>query len=772
MPKLENLPPEDVIRRGREIKTLLLNALNSGEKIERSIVDELRDILEYHNYRYYVLDDPIIEDWEYDELMKVLMDVEKRWPDLDDPNSPTKRVGAPPRSSLPTVRHEVPMLSLDNAFTIQDLYDFDRRVKQFLGLPEDAKVDYVCEHKLDGLAISLLYENGELVRAATRGDGYEGEDVTPNVRTIRTIPLRLLLDNPPEVVEVRGEAFMRYRDFEELNKRQQQMGAKTFANPRNAAAGSIRQLDPSITAQRKLDFYPYAFGLLRGISFDTHWDFLQWLGRVGFKLNPNNKLCRGIDDVVDYVNYWVEHRSELDYPADGVVVKVNRIDWQEKLGYKARSPRWAIAFKFPAEEKETVVKDIIVSVGRTGILTPVAILEPVFLDGAWVTRASLHNEDEVKRLDVRIGDTVVVHRAGQVIPEIVRVVKEKRPKDARPWKMPERCPVCGAPVVREGAYHRCTGFRCPAQVKGRIKHFASRAGMDIEGLGEKLIEALTERGLVSDVGDIYYLTLPQLLTIERVGEKTARKLLSNIEKSKRRPLHKLLFALGIPHVGERNAQLIADEFKSLKELGAAIREEDVSTLPSECASEIRRRFHSWFEVLANPEDVPEGCRDKALAIARKRIEEVKSRLRGIPGIGEETITAIERTFSQKDTWLVLDKLERAGVMLEEKEEELEEKPLAGKTFVFTGALRSMSRREASDLIRSLGGTVANSVSRKVDYVVVGENPGSKYDKAKALGLKMLTEDEFLELIGPYLKDGGNGGENGEDESPIQPLPFD
>lgn len=772
MPKLDNVPPEKIVRRGREIKDALVKALASNDKPSRSLVDELRDILEYHNYRYYVLDDPVIEDWEYDELLKLLMEVEGRWPDLDDPNSPTKRVGAPPRSSLPTVRHEVPMLSLDNAFTIQDLYDFDRRVKQFLGLSPDEKVEYVCEHKLDGLAISLLYENGELVRAATRGDGYEGEDVTPNVRTIRTIPLRLLVDSPPEVVEVRGEVFMRYKDFEELNKRQQQIGGKTFANPRNAAAGSIRQLDPSITAQRKLDFYPYAFGLLRGISFDTHWEFLQWLGRVGFKLNPNNKLCHGIEDVVSYVNYWVEHRDELDYPADGVVVKVNKIDWQKRLGYKARSPRWAIAFKFPAEEKETVVKDIIVSVGRTGILTPVAILEPVFLDGAWVTRASLHNEDEVRRLDVRVGDTVVVHRAGQVIPEIVRVVKEKRPKDAKPWRMPERCPVCGAPVVKEGAYHRCTGFRCPAQVKGRIKHFASRAGMDIEGLGEKLIETLTERGLFSDVGDIYYLTLPQLLSIERIGEKTAKKLLANIEKSKKRPLHKLLFALGIPHVGERNAQLIADEFRSIKELGAAIKQEDLEGLSPTCVRGLMSKFHSWFEVLANPDDVPKECREKILTIARKRVEQVKDRLRKIPGIGEETITSIERTFSQKDTWTVLDKLERAGVALEEIEEEAGDKPLAGKTFVFTGALSSMSRREASDLVKSLGGTVASSVSKKVDYVVVGENPGSKYDKAKKLGLRMLSEEEFLRLIEPYLKNGGNDGGDGEDESPVQPLPFD
>ncbi len=518
----------------------------------------------------------------------------------------------------------------------------------------------------------------------------------------------------------------------------------------------MRQLDPTITAERPLFFYPYAFGELVGIEFSTHWEFLQWVASVGFVINPHVKLCRGIEEVINYCDYWTKNRDQLEYPADGVVVKVNRIDYQEKLGYTARSPRWAIAYKFPAEVKETVVEDIIVSVGRTGVLTPVAVLKPVVLDGAVVTRASLHNEDEIKRLDVRVGDTVLVHRAGQVIPEIIEVVKEKRPSDAKPFKMPDRCPVCGAPVVKEGAYHRCTGFRCPAQVKGRIKHFASRDGMDIEGLGEKLIEVLTDKGLVSDVGDIYRLKVSDLIGLERMGEKSATKLIKAIEKSKKRPFYKLLYALGIPLVGQKTATLIAEKFENLYDLGGYIYDRDIEDLPEEIRKLVKEKFHSWFEITntQKPASIPTSYWDVLKKRAKDKTEGIINRLDEIPGIGDETISAIVKTFSQRETWEVIDKLREAGVSLGEKEGGAEG-PLSGKTFVFTGTLKSMSRSKAADKVRSLGGRVVNSVSRNVDFVVVGENPGSKFEKAQKLGLKILKEDEFLELI--------KGGDNGEDK---------
>jgi len=745
---------EKIIEEGRHLYEKIKAELQSGKKPSEDDVEKLRDIIEFHNKRYYVLDDPVISDKEYDGLFHLLWEVEERYPEMKTPDSPTHRVGAPPRKDLPTVRHKVPMLSLDNAFDYEDLRKFDERVRKLLGI--DEPMEYVCEHKLDGLAISLRYEKGLLVLAATRGDGTEGEDVTPNVKTIRVIPLRLKTDSPPEVVEVRGEVFMRFKDFEDLNRRQREKGEKEFANPRNAAAGSLRQLDPTVTAERPLFFYPYAFGELVGIEFATHWEFLQWVGSVGFVVNPHVKLCRGIEEVIDYCDYWTKNRDKLEYPADGVVVKVNRIDYQEKLGYTARSPRWAIAYKFPAEVKETVVEDIIVSVGRTGVLTPVAILKPVVLDGAVVTRASLHNEDEIKRLDVRVGDTVLVHRAGQVIPEIIEVVKEKRPKGAKPFEMPDRCPVCGAPVVKEGAYHRCTGFRCPAQVKGRIKHFASRDGMDIEGLGEKLIEVLTDKGLVSDVGDIYRLKVSDLVGLERMGEKSATKLIKAIEKSKKRPFYRLLYALGIPLVGQKTATLIAEKFNGLYDLGGYITDDDIRELPQDVSRVVKEHFHSWFEIKNGdrPEDISDTYWELLKEKAEEKTEGIIKRLYEIPGIGDETVAAIVKTFSQGETWEVIDKLKEAGVSLGEKREE-HKGPLSGKTFVFTGTLHSMSRSKAAENVRSLGGRVSNSVSRNVDFVVVGENPGSKFEKARKLGLKILSEDEFLKMI--------KGGDNEEDQ---------
>lgn len=755
---------EEIVEEGRYIYKKIKEALDKGEKPDEKDISRLRDIIEFHNYRYFVLDDPVITDKEYDRLFHLLVDVENKYPDMKTPDSPTHRVGAPPRKDLPTVKHKVPMLSLDNAFNYEDLLRFDERIKSLLGTEKD--LEYVCEHKLDGLAVSLRYEHGVLVLAATRGDGIEGEDVTPNVKTIKVIPLRLRIEPAPNVIEVRGEVFMRYKDFEELNRKQREKGEKEFSNPRNAAAGSLRQLNPSVTAERSLYFYPYAFGELIGISFSTHYEFLEWLEKAGFTVNPYTRLCKGIDEVIDYCKYWTEHRNELEYPADGVVVKVNRIDYQEILGYKARSPRWAIAYKFPAEVKETVVEDIIVSVGRTGVLTPVAILKPVMLDGAVVTRASLHNEDEVRRLDVRVGDTVLVHRAGQVIPEIIEVVKEKRPPNTVPFSMPETCPVCGAPVVKEGAYHRCTGFRCPAQVKGRIKHFASRDGMDIEGLGEKIIDSLVQNGLISDVGDLYYLKLQDLIKLERMGEKSALNLIKSIENSKKAPLHKLIYALGIPLVGQKTAALIAEKFDDLYELGGCIYERDLKDFPDDIRDIIMRLFHSWFEIVQadKPEDIPEHYWKKLIDIANQKISYIINKLYEIEGVGEGVVSSIIKTFSQKDTWEVIRKLDEAGVRLTAPK--ISNK-LKGKTFVFTGSLKSMSRSEAANVVMSLGGLVTNSVSKKVDYVVVGEKPGSKYEKAKKLGLTIINEQEFLELIGEKSHDKEENKES--DDNSIQPL---
>ena len=756
---------DKIINEGRYLYDKLRKLLKEDKQPDANDVEKLRDIIEFHNKRYFILDDPIISDKEYDALFRLLVDIEDRFPDLKTPDSPTHRIGAPPRKDLTVVVHKVPMLSLDNAFNFDELRSFDKRVRSLLGI--QGNVEYVCEHKLDGLAISLRYEKGVLVLGATRGDGFQGEDVTPNVKTIKMIPLKLEVEAPPPVVEIRGEVFMNFKDFETLNRQQREKGGKIFSNPRNAAAGSLRQLDPTITAERTLSFYPYGFGELEGISFESHWEFLMWAQKVGFIINPYTKLCNGIEEVIEYCDYWTRHRDNLDYPADGIVIKVNNIEYQERLGYKARSPRWAIAYKFPAEIKETVVEDIIVSVGRTGVLTPVAILKPVVLDGAVVSRASLHNEDEIRRLDVRVGDTVLVHRAGQVIPEIVSVVKEKRPSDTKPFVMPEKCPVCGAPVVKDGAYHKCTGLRCPAQVKGRIKHFASRDGMDIEGLGEKLVDTLVERHILTDVGDIYYLKITDLLGLERMGEKSALKLMDAIQRSKNRPLYKLIYALGIPLVGQKTASLIAEEFGSLFKLGGYIDEKDLNDFPQDVVASILKRYRSWFQIINSnkPEDIPDKMWEKLKKIAQNKVEDIINRLYSIEGIGEETVKAIIETFSQKETWDVIEKLKNAGVVMEESRSSGN---LSGKTFVFTGTLSKMSRKEAADKVRRLGGRVSNNVSRKVDYVVVGENPGSKYDRALKLGLNIIDEEEFLRMIGEGInenqEDNEESGNNG-----IQPL---
>ncbi len=664
----------------------------------RERVQRLRKEIEYHNYRYYVLNDPVISDPEYDALMRELEELERQYPELITPNSPTQRVGAPPLEEFGTVEHTIPMLSLANAFNEEEVLEFDRRVKRFLGTDQD--VEYTAEPKMDGVAVEVVYERGELVVGSTRGDGYRGEDITQNIRTIRTIPLFLMEDEEPvpERLAVRGEVYMEIEDFKRLNREREERGEAPFANPRNAAAGSLRQLDPSITARRPLNIFFYGIGEVVGREFESQWEVLQTLPKWGLRVNPLVELCPDIQRAVQYYRRILDLKDELPYEMDGVVLKVNSFELQRRLGEVSRSPRWAVAFKFPAEEATTRVLDIVVQVGRTGVLTPVALLEPVQVGGVEVKRATLHNMDEIERKDVRIGDTVLVHRAGEVIPEIIKVIKEKRTGKERKFQMPDRCPVCGSQVVRfpgEVAY-RCIGISCPAQLKGRIRHFASRRAMDIDGLGEKLIDQLVEKGLVKDLADIYYLRKEQLVGLERMAEKSAQNLLDAIEKSKDTTLARFLYALGIRHVGEHLAQVLAEHLGSLERFFMVDRDE----------------------------------------------------LLQIPEVGPEVAESVVRFFKDEGNRRVIEKMLRAGVRVEEPTEAAEaERPLEGKVFVFTGALEGMTREDAKRLVEQLGGRTASSISRRVDYVVVGKDPGSKYDRARELGLTIIDEEEFKRLVG-------------------------
>ena len=662
-------------------------------------LEELRELINYHNYRYYVLDDPEIPDAEYDRLMQELLELERQFPDLVTPDSPSQRVGAPPREEFETVPHTVPMLSLDNAFSEEDIREFDERVHRLLGVT--GPIEYVAEPKLDGLGVELVYENGLLTVGSTRGDGYVGENVTANLKTIKSIPLRLITRwlPAPERLEVRGEVIMEKEAFRRLNEEREKRGEPPFANPRNAAAGSVRQLDPSVTASRPLDMYCYAYGqIVGGPDFKTHWEVLEAYKKWGLKVNPLNELCEGVDRVVDYYKRMTEKREELPYETDGVVVKVNSLEYQARLGMKTRSPRWAIAWKFEAHQEITQVLDIVAQVGRTGTLTPVAILKPVRVGGVVVSRATLHNQDEIDRLDVRIGDWVIVQRAGDVIPQIVKVVKSRRTGKEKPYHLPDRCPVCGAEVVRmpgEVAY-RCTNASCPAQLKERILHFASKRAMDIDGLGEKLVDQLVDKGLVKDLADLYFLKKEDLVKLERMGEKSAENLLRAIEESKNRSLDRVLYGLGIRYVGEHMARVLIDHFGSIEALKNATYEDLIQ----------------------------------------------------IPEVGPVVAQSVVTFFRQPENLKLLERLKQAGVRLEQAPEERKKSDLlAGKTFVFTGALKSFTREEAQRLVEELGGRAASSVSRKTDYVVVGENPGSKAQRARELGIPMITEEEFKRMIG-------------------------
>ncbi|MBI4764527.1 MAG: NAD-dependent DNA ligase LigA [Deltaproteobacteria bacterium] len=658
-------------------------------------IQELRSQLHHHNYRYYVLDDPEISDAQYDRLLRELEELESRHPEWITPDSPTQRVGAQPADKFQSVAHSLPMLSLENGFSFEDVREFDRRIKRFL--KNDREIEYTAEPKMDGLAIELVYEKGVLVRSSTRGDGLMGEEITRNVRTIHAIPLRLLGSKvpPPEGLEVRGEVYIKIKDFKEFNRKREEAGEAPFANPRNAAAGSLRQLDPKITAQRPLYFFAYGLGLVTGRSFASQWEVLQALPKWGLPVNPLLRLCQGINECLDFCQEMESLRHTLAYEIDGVVLKVNAFSRQEQLGIKSRSPRWALAFKFQPSQETTQVLNIEVQVGRTGTLTPVAHLKPVLVGGVEVSRATLHNQDEIERKDIRIGDTVIIQRAGEVIPEVVKVITSQRRGSEKSFSMPEKCPVCESPVVRlpgESA-HRCTNPNCPAQIKESIRHFASKGAMDIEGLGEKLVDQLVEKELIRDYGDLFYLSRDQLIPLERLAEKSADNLVQALERSKKTKLSRFIYALGIRHAGEHLSGLLANHFGSLKAL-MEVSEEELTSL-REVGPQVARSIRTFFNNPRNRE--------------------------------------------------VIEKILRAGVVFEEKKTTAR-LPLAGKVLVLTGKLAGMTREQAKGKIENLGGKMAGQVSGKVDFLIAGEDPGSKLDKARELKVPVLSEEEFMKLL--------------------------
>jgi DNA ligase (NAD+) len=661
--------------------------------------EKLREEIRRHEYLYHVMDQPEISDAAFDKLMNRLKEMEAAHPRWKTPDSPTVRVGGPPREGFTTVRHARPMLSLDNAFSFDALNDWDRRVREGTGRPVN---EYIAEHKFDGLSISLQYEDGLLVRGVTRGDGSTGEDVTPNVKTIRSIPLRVdapILKNVKlaKSFEVRGEIMMTRKSFEALNRQQEEIGGKIFVNPRNAAAGAVRVLDPAITAQRKLDFFAYYLYVDGKVPFAKHSDSLLALKQMQFRASDDWKLCDGIDAVIAYCESWDTKREKLPYEIDGVVIKLNSTALQNELGFTAKAPRWAIAYKYPARQEQTVVNDIIVQVGRTGTLTPVAMLQPVIVGGVTVSRSTLHNMDEIDRLGLQIGDTVLVERAGEVIPHVLKVVKKG--KDRRPFQMPKKCPVCGSTIhkVEGEVAYRCVNSACPAKLKESVQHFAGRHAMNIDGLGEKIVDQLVEKKMVKDLADLYVLKMQDVAELERMGEKSAQNLVDEIEASKNNPLSRLIYAMGIQFVGERTGQLLAEHFSSLDDLATANTEE----------------------------------------------------LENVSEVGPKVAASITDFFAEAANRNVIKKLSKAGVRPTAEKREVKSQKLAGKSLVFTGGLANRSREEAGELVLQHGGKVGDSVSKKTDYVVVGTDPGSKYDKAKELGVTILTEGEFEKLIGLY-----------------------
>lgn len=664
-------------------------------------IEELRKQIDYHNQRYYQLDSPEISDAEYDQFLNELMELEKKWAaQIDLSESPTQRIGAPPLEKFNTVTHLTPMLSLANAFSEEEIIEFENRIKRLIG--DVNGLDYVAEPKIDGVAVNLVYENGNFTVGSTRGDGFVGEVVTQNLRTIHSIPLRMKKGRhrAPELIEIRGEVYIKSEDFKQLNNRRKQRGEPLFANPRNAAAGSLRQLDSRITQRRPLDIYCYAVGESVGISFKAHWEILQTLREWGFRTNENIRHAPDINTCVEYYRSIMEKRLTLPYEIDGMVIKVNPLELQSRLGSISRSPRWALACKFPATQETTIVNRIEISVGRTGVLTPIAELKPVHVGGVLVSRASLHNIDEIRKKDVREGNTVIVQRAGDVIPEVVKVIESKRPHGAKEFEMPETCPVCSSKVMRlegESAF-RCIDIACPAQIKENIRHFASRGAMDIEGLGEKLTSGLVDNQMIKDPADLFYLHKEDLVTMERMAEKSAFNIMAAIEHSKRPSLEKYIYALGIRHVGEHVARLLVKNCGTLAAIMAADEEQ----------------------------------------------------LGAFEGIGPIIARSISRFFSEPRNIEVIEKLRKAGIKPLEKEIDKEpaktETVLQNKKIVFTGKLNSLKRDEAKELVESLGGEFTDSVTKKTDFVVAGEEAGSKLEKAHNLGVTVLTEKEFLEMI--------------------------
>lgn len=657
-------------------------------------IKELQEVLTQYGYEYYVLDKPTISDHEYDQLLRELISLENQFPQFITPDSPTQRVGGEVLEGFKKVEHRVPMLSLSNAFNEQDLRDFDRRVRQALG--ED--YEYVCELKIDGLAISLRYENGKFVQGATRGDGTVGEDITVNLRTVKSIPLKL---KENVTIEVRGECFMPKKSFVELNRQREAKGEELFANPRNAAAGSLRQLDPKIAASRNLDVFLYSIGENHVSHIEKHSEFLDYLDQIGLKTNKERKVCPTLDDVLKYVEEWESKRPELPYEIDGIVIKVDRFDQQEKLGYTVKSPRWAIAYKFPAEEVETKLIDVELSVGRTGVVTPTAILEPVRVAGTTVQRASLHNEDLIKEKDIRVGDFVIIKKAGDIIPEVVRPLPEKRTGEEQPFAMPEQCPECGSELVRldEEVALRCINPKCPAQIREGLIHFVSRNAMNIDGLGEKVITQLFDKNLVSNVADLYKLKYDQLIVLERMGDKSVNNLLSAIEASKDNSLERLLFGLGIRHVGAKAARILAEHYEHIDRLMAATEEE----------------------------------------------------LQSINEIGEKMANSIVTYFQLPEVKELITELKNLGVNVTYKgpkvsRSEQIESAVAGKTIVLTGKLERYSRSEAKEKLEQLGAKVTGSVSKNTDVVIAGTDAGSKLKKAQDLGIEVWNEEQLVELL--------------------------
>lgn len=665
-------------------------------EMEESI-QELHSLINYHNHRYYVLDSPEISDSEYDGLMRELKRFEAEHPELVTPDSPTQRVGVAPIEAFGAIEHREPLLSLGNAFSNDELLAWYKRT---LNLLDGHPFAMVCEMKMDGLAVALTYVDGIFTTGATRGDGFRGEDVTQNLRTVRSIPLSVPKDAPPRF-EVRGEIFLSKAGFKKLNEARARDNQPLFANPRNAAAGSLRQLDPQVTALRPLDIYIYSLGWAEGEMIPpTHWETLEYLKSLGFKISPYNTSCKSIEEAAEYRRAWEEKRESLPFEADGIVVKVNSLDLQRRLGAVGHEPRWAIAYKFAPTQATTQLLDIGINVGRTGSLNPYAVLEPVNVGGVTIKHAALHNEDYIKSKDIRIGDIVIIQRAGEVIPEIVAPIPSQRSGEENIFEMPVKCPVCDAEVIRaEGeAMHRCTNAACPAQALERLKHFVSRSAMDIDGIGEKLCVTLFDASLVKNVADFYYLTADQLLSVERMGEKSVSNAMESIDGSKYRSLSRLIFALGIEHVGAETAELLANHFSSMDRLAATTEEELVA----------------------------------------------------VPSIGPKIAQSIVTFFRQRENRHTLERLRQAGIKMEQEAAQQKEAPLAGQAFVITGTLDGITRGEAEAKVKALGGTTSSSVTKNTTYVVVGADPGSKLTKAQQLGVKLLTLEEFLEMIGEGL----------------------